>query len=94
MSAAQTTEIVDESFVPYRVAAHYLSEKLKENGIAMPKVGIICGSGLSELSKALDGKTLRYVVRLVTKQPPSAEKATNEDEAWCCGGRIVAEFGN
>ena len=52
---------VDESFVPYRVAAHYLSERLKEHGIAMPTVGIICGSGLSELSKALDGRTLRCV---------------------------------
>jgi purine nucleoside phosphorylase len=52
---------IDESFIPYRVAAQYLSEKLKENGTPFPIVGVICGSGLSELSDALDGKTLRYV---------------------------------
>ena len=50
--------MMDESFLPYRVAAHYLSKQLDENGIATPEVGIICGSGLSELSKTLEGKRL------------------------------------
>lgn len=49
---------MDESFVPYRVAAHYLTQQLEEAGMAMPVVGVICGSGLSELSKTLEGKTL------------------------------------
>jgi len=47
-----------ESFVPYRVAADYLSKQLEKNGIPFPVVGVICGSGLSGLSKTLDGKTL------------------------------------
>jgi purine-nucleoside phosphorylase len=49
---------MDEAFLPYRVAAHYLSAQLEENGIDSPLVGVICGSGLSELSNALEGKTL------------------------------------
>lgn len=49
---------MDESFLPYRVAAHYLSDQLEDAGMAFPVVGVICGSGLSELSKAMDGKTL------------------------------------
>lgn len=49
---------MDESFVPYRVAAHYLTQQLEESGMDMPIVGVICGSGLSELSKTLEGKTM------------------------------------
>lgn len=49
---------MDESFIPYRVAAHYLAEQLEDAGMPSPIVGVICGSGLSELSKAMDGKTL------------------------------------
>lgn len=52
---------INESFLPYRVAAHYLSDCLKKAGMEFPTVGVICGSGLSELSKALEGKTLRRV---------------------------------
>jgi hypothetical protein len=48
---------VDESFIPYRLAAHYLWNLLHDEGIEFPLIGIVCGSGLSELSKALEGKT-------------------------------------
>jgi purine nucleoside phosphorylase len=50
--------IVNESFLPYRVAAHYLWNQLHDKGIEFPLVGVICGSGLSELSQALEGETL------------------------------------
>mmetsp|Transcript_25190 Transcript_25190/g.41844 ORF Transcript_25190/g.41844 Transcript_25190/m.41844 type:complete len:340 (+) Transcript_25190:184-1203(+) len=49
---------MNPTFVPYRLAAAYLQERLKEAGLPLPKVGIVCGSGLSELSKALEGDTL------------------------------------
>lgn len=49
---------MDEAFLPYRVAAQYLSDQLNEAGVSFPQVGVICGSGLSELSKALEGETL------------------------------------
>jgi purine-nucleoside phosphorylase len=42
----------------YRKAAAYLQTKLEEAGIASPTIGIICGSGLSGLSKTLDGPNL------------------------------------
>lgn len=51
-------EQMDSSFVPYRVAASYLSKTLEKQGIQRPVVGIICGSGLSGLSGALEGETL------------------------------------
>lgn len=43
--------------VPYRLAASYILSILKEYDVPAPKVGIICGSGLSGLSKALDVDT-------------------------------------
>lgn len=49
---------MDPSFVPYRVAGAYIAKRLQVEGIDNPEVGIICGSGLSELSKTLEGKTL------------------------------------
>lgn len=49
---------MDESFLPYRVAAHYLLQQLEKAELAKPVVGVICGSGLSELSKAFEGDTL------------------------------------
>jgi len=54
--------ILNESFIPYRQAAHYLWNKMHDQGIEFPLVGIVCGSGLSELSKTLDGKimTVKY----------------------------------
>ena len=42
----------------YRKAASSLRAKLEEFGISPPTVGIICGSGLSGLSKTLDGPSL------------------------------------
>eukprot|EP00978_Attheya_sp_CCMP212_P008050 scaffold18739_cov52-Attheya_sp.AAC.3 len=49
---------VDPSFVPYRLAALHLRKQLEDAGMPMPVVGIICGSGLSELSNTLTGETL------------------------------------
>lgn len=49
---------MDSSFVPYRVAAAYLKKQLEKAGLALPTVGIICGSGLSGLSSTLEGPTL------------------------------------
>jgi purine nucleoside phosphorylase len=48
---------MNETFIPYRLAAHYLWDLLLDEGIEFPLIGIVCGSGLSELSKALEGKT-------------------------------------
>lgn len=36
------------------MASSFLLSQLKENGFPRPKIGIICGSGLSELSKTLE----------------------------------------
>jgi len=58
-------EEMDSSFVPYRVAAGYLDKRLKDAGLKAPVVGIICGSGLSGLSGALEGETLTVQVRSI-----------------------------
>ena len=50
--------IINDAFIPYRQAAHYLWNKILEEGIEFPLVGIVCGSGLSELSRTLEGKTM------------------------------------
>jgi purine-nucleoside phosphorylase len=50
--------VTEPTFVPYRVAAAYLKKKLETFGLPSPSVGIICGSGLSGLSSALEGETL------------------------------------
>jgi hypothetical protein len=52
-----------ESFIPYRVAGNYLSNRLEKEGVSFPVVGVICGSGLSGLSKSFEGKIL--TVRLL-----------------------------
>ena len=44
---------MDPNFIPYRLAASYLIKILESNGIPMPKIGIVCGSGLSGLSNSL-----------------------------------------
>mmetsp|Transcript_32277 Transcript_32277/g.54001 ORF Transcript_32277/g.54001 Transcript_32277/m.54001 type:complete len:352 (-) Transcript_32277:101-1156(-) len=49
---------MNEVFLPYRIAANYLSKRLEEHGLDFPEIGVICGSGLSELSKALEGDIL------------------------------------
>uniref|UniRef100_A0A7R9WNZ0 purine-nucleoside phosphorylase n=1 Tax=Craspedostauros australis TaxID=1486917 RepID=A0A7R9WNZ0_9STRA len=50
--------VLNSSHLPYRVAGSYLLERLKDAGIEIPSIGVICGSGLSGLSATLDGKTL------------------------------------
>lgn len=49
---------MDPTFIPYRLAASYLKGRLDKAGMAYPTIGIICGSGLSGLSAALEGETL------------------------------------
>jgi purine-nucleoside phosphorylase len=51
---------MDPTHVPYRNAAAYLLERLEAAGLQhhRPSVGIICGSGLSELSHTLAAPTL------------------------------------
>lgn len=57
------------SFVPYRVAGAYIAKRLQDEGIDNPEVGIICGSGLSELSKTLEGKTLTVRTKMCGGTP-------------------------
>jgi purine-nucleoside phosphorylase len=53
---------MDPTHVPYRIAAAYLLERLERaegfSSSQRPSVGIICGSGLSELSQTLAAPTL------------------------------------
>jgi purine-nucleoside phosphorylase len=50
---------MDVTHVPYRIAAAYLWQRLKDANITTtPSVGIICGSGLSELSNNFTGPLL------------------------------------
>ena len=49
---------MNKDFAAYRIAGSYLWNKLRENDMEFPLVGVICGSGLSELSKALEGPTM------------------------------------
>ena len=51
-------ESMHSTFIPYRVAGGYLTDELEKAGMAKPKIGIICGSGLSELASTLEGQTL------------------------------------
>jgi purine-nucleoside phosphorylase len=46
---------MNPNFIPYRKAAAYLQEQLREKNLPLPQIGIICGSGLSELSEAFEG---------------------------------------
>ena len=50
---------MDETFKPYRRAAAYLQKRLQDENVPLPALGVICGSGLSELSETLEGKKLR-----------------------------------
>lgn len=50
-------DVSNVSFGAYRLAAEYIRNRLKDVGQKMPEVGIICGSGLSGLSKTLSGDT-------------------------------------
>lgn len=71
---------MNESFLPYRIAAHYLSDRLVAKGMAFPVVGIICGSGLSELSKALEGETLAVNYSDIPGFPAHCTVAGHEGE--------------
>lgn len=62
MAPASPLPPLDPTHVPYRRAASYVLSRLSANSIAPPKVGIICGSGLSGLSKALDDDTPSIVI--------------------------------
>jgi purine-nucleoside phosphorylase len=72
--------IMDESFLPYRVAAHYLMGQLHDAGMPSPMVGVICGSGLSGLSKALQGKTLTVQYADIPGFPAHCTVAGHEGE--------------
>jgi len=50
--------MIPKEFLPYRIAADFLMKKLVEANMKLPTVGVICGSGLSELSNTLEGTTL------------------------------------
>ncbi len=71
---------MNETFIPYRVAAHYLSTRLVEEGMDFPAVGVICGSGLSELSKALEGPTLSVNYSDIPGFPAHCTVAGHEGE--------------
>jgi purine-nucleoside phosphorylase len=72
---------MDESFLPYRVAAHYLKAELEKAEMALPIVGVICGSGLSGLSKALQGdKTLTVQYADIPGFPAHCTVAGHEGE--------------
>mmetsp|Transcript_15647 Transcript_15647/g.34015 ORF Transcript_15647/g.34015 Transcript_15647/m.34015 type:complete len:365 (-) Transcript_15647:119-1213(-) len=51
--AATNDGRVDAAFLPYRRAAKYVKARLEDGGREAPLIGIICGTGLSGLSKAL-----------------------------------------
>lgn len=53
---------LDATHVPYRQAASYILNQLKSKSILPPNVGIICGSGLSSLSKGLDKDTAKITI--------------------------------
>lgn len=60
---------MDPAFVPYRLAAACLKAKLQDANIPNPEIGIICGSGLSGLSQALEGPTLSVPYGLIDGFP-------------------------
>ena len=72
---------MDESFLPYRVAAQHLKDQLEKAELAFPMVGVICGSGLSGLSKALEGnKTLTVPYADIPGFPAHCTVAGHEGE--------------
>jgi purine-nucleoside phosphorylase len=53
--------MTDSTFSSYRKAAAYLKNIIESYGLPHPTIGIICGSGLSGLSKTLsNSKTITY----------------------------------
>ena len=71
---------MDPTFVPYRRAAAYLKNKLETFGLPTPSVGIICGSGLSGLSSALEGEILTIHYRDIPGFPSHCTIAGHEGE--------------
>ena len=53
---------LDITHVRYRRAASYIKDRLSSQSVSLPSVGIICGSGLSGLSKALDVATKQVTI--------------------------------
>ena len=53
---------LDVTHIPYRNAASYIKSQLESKSISIPTVGIICGSGLSSLSKGLDTDTEQITI--------------------------------
>lgn len=62
MTTDPTLTPLDPTHVPYRLAASYILSKLTKKSISAPTVGIICGSGLSGLSKGLDEDTEQITI--------------------------------
>mmetsp|Transcript_14140 Transcript_14140/g.21214 ORF Transcript_14140/g.21214 Transcript_14140/m.21214 type:complete len:349 (+) Transcript_14140:69-1115(+) len=60
----------EEIFQSYRSAASYLVAELKAQSFETPKIGIVCGSGLSELSQTLTS-TLTVEYKSIPGFPPS-----------------------
>eukprot|EP00984_Skeletonema_dohrnii_P000526 scaffold170_cov129-Skeletonema_dohrnii-CCMP3373.AAC.6 len=73
---------LDPSHVPYRIAAKYILSELERLDICTPKVGIICGSGLSSLSKALSptSPTLTIPYSSIPGFPPHCTVAGHAGE--------------
>jgi len=70
--------LINDTFLPYRAAANYLSEILHQNNHPMPLVGIICGSGLSGLSNAMDEPKTAQISVKYSKIPAFPKHCTVE----------------
>mmetsp|Transcript_28475 Transcript_28475/g.43697 ORF Transcript_28475/g.43697 Transcript_28475/m.43697 type:complete len:107 (-) Transcript_28475:1395-1715(-) len=61
-SVMATPTTMDAPFLPCRLAAAPLKSQLKEANMSLPKVGIVCGSGLSELSKGKNDHSVNTTI--------------------------------
>jgi purine-nucleoside phosphorylase len=71
---------MNHSFIPYRLAAKYLQDRLVEKGLPFPAVGIICGSGLSELAQTLQDPVLTIQYADIPCFPKSCTVAGHHGE--------------
>jgi purine-nucleoside phosphorylase len=95
---------MDPTFVPYRVAAAFLKEKLETRGLACPLVGIVCGSGLSGLSDSLEGEIVTVKFRDIPGFPSQCTVPGHQGEvvfgmlggvpAMCFRGRFHSYEGH
>lgn len=95
---------MDSTHVPYRIAAAYLMERLSAEAVALPVVGIICGSGLSGLSDALEPPKLTVRYADIPGFPPHCTVAGHRGEvvfgvlagvpAMCFRGRFHSYEGH